>query len=54
MKLASTIAALAAVLLVTGCRTTNLGPVPDRAKYTISVEIDSIPSGADVYAIEEK
>lgn len=52
MKLVSTIAALAAVLLVTGCRTTTLGPVPDRAKYTISVEIDSIPSGANVYAIE--
>lgn len=52
MKLVCTTAALATVLFVTGCRTTSLGPVPDRAEFTISVEIDSIPSGADVYAIE--
>jgi len=48
-------ALLTCVLLVAGCgtiRTTSLEPVPDRAQYTLSVMIDSIPSGADVYAIE--
>jgi hypothetical protein len=46
---------LISILLVVGCgttRTKSLGPIPDRPKYSISVTIDSIPSGADVFAIE--
>jgi len=46
-------------LLATGCstspppRATEWGPYPQSPTHTISVNIDSIPSGADVYAIEE-
>jgi len=49
-------------LLATGCvevyrvpppRATELGPVPQNPTHTISVNLDSIPSGADVYSIEK-
>lgn len=47
-------------LLVAGCatnesprRATELEPLPQNPKYTVSITIDSIPSGADVYAVEE-
>lgn len=46
-------------LLSTGCstspppRATEVEPVPQSPTHTISVSIDSIPSGADVYAIEK-
>jgi hypothetical protein len=43
---------LTSIPLIVGCRTTSLEPVPDRPKYTVSVTVDSIPSGADVFAIE--
>lgn len=46
-------------LLATGCstspppRATELEPDPQEPTHTIRVNIDSIPSGADVYAIEK-
>ncbi|MCH8474046.1 MAG: hypothetical protein LAT55_02340 [Opitutales bacterium] len=49
----SSIAVLTAFLFASGCRSTRLGPEPATPEFTISVTIDSIPSGADVYAIEE-
>jgi len=58
MRFAFTIL-LAALFFVAGCgpsgptRTTIMGPEPSRPEQTISVTIDSIPSGADVYAIEK-
>lgn len=47
--------------VIAGCETTSeppprateLEPKPQRPTHTISVNIDSIPSGADCYAIEE-
>ena len=52
MRFPLTLLFMSMLLLVVGCRTTSLGPVPGRSEYTISVTIDSIPSGADVFAIE--
>lgn len=44
---------LTALFFVAGCASSRiLGPIPSRPSNTISVKIDSIPSGADVYAIE--
>ncbi len=44
---------LTALFFGSGCASSQiLGPIPSRPSHTISVKIDSIPSGADVYAIE--
>ena len=47
-------ALLASFVVATACKTrqSSLGPVPDKPLYTISITIESIPSGADVFAIE--
>ena len=52
MKLVATMLLTSAIIVLAGCRTASLGPVPENPKYSISITIDSIPSGADVYAIE--
>jgi len=42
------------VVCIAGCGTpTILGPVPSEPEHTISVTIDSIPTGANVYAIDK-
>ena len=52
MKIVSTML-LTALFFIAGCASDRIvGPIPSRPAYTISVKIDSIPSGADVYAIE--
>lgn len=48
---ATLVVLIVGMLLLAGCRTNSLGPAPDRPKFTIAVAIESIPSGADVYAI---
>jgi len=43
---------LVSVFFATGCGSSHLEPAPTEAENTISVYIDSIPPGADVYAID--
>jgi len=52
MKIAVPMLLCAVCILSGGCAT--LGPVPSEPQVHMNVRIDSIPSGADVYAVDPK